>query len=277
MSTIRLALVTLTYNNVDEARKTLASIALQDVQPDQILVVDSSVPGQKDEIEKLARLAAAEYVWVEPRGVYSAMNSALEHVTDDYYVWFINSSDWLAGPGSIREARGSLRQGDAWAVGGLYRLGDMRQPFHPVPAGPEYFLSLLQSGLIGFPHPAAVMARRVVRELSDFDEAYRIAADYDLALRVAKKYGPPRIIPKMLAVHVPTGLTSRNKFRHFVEKSVARRRALDPRRQVIELGNLARVFFAQLGLFVTWRKSVEQFPDSPGFGADFDAWPNKAL
>ena len=274
MTGIRLALVTLAYNNVDEVRKTLASIALQSVQPDRILVVDSSQPGLREDVQKLTRAASGDYIWTEPRGVYPAMNRALQEVEDEYFVWFINSSDWLAGPDSVRLVAEQLTEGDIWAVGGLYRHGDTEQPFHPIPATSLEFVTLLRSGAIGFPHPSAVMSRRVVVELGGFDESFLIAGDYDLALKCAEQFGPPRIIPDMLSVHVPTGLTSRNKVRHAWEKSVARRRVLRKVNWVKEVVNLVAIALRQLGFMGRWSQEIFPFPTPPGFGAEFDAWPD---
>ena len=274
MTGIRLALVTLAFNNVEEVRKTLASIALQSVQPDRILIVDSSRAGVKEDVKKLAVTASADYVWTQPEGVYPAMNRALQEVADDHFVWFINSSDWLAGPDSVRLVAEQLSDDDTWAVGGLYRLGDNRQPFHPIAATSLGFLTLLRSGAIGFPHPSAVMSRRAIRELGGFDESFHIAGDYDLALKCAEQFGPPRIIPHMLSVHVPTGLTSRNKVRHTWEKSIARRRVLKNVSWGEEATNLAAIFFRQLGFFGRWRKTFASFPAPPSFGSELDSWPS---
>lgn len=280
MTDIRLALVTLAYNNQDEVRKTLASIALQDVQPDQILVVDSSVSGVREGVEKLARHASADYLWTEPEGVYPAMNRALEEVAEDCFVWFINSSDWLAGPASVRLAKETLGEGDTWGVGGVHRLGDTKQPHHPIPADATEFSSLLRSGAIGFPHPSAVMSRKAIGELGVFDETFRIAADYDLALRFSENAGPPQIIPHMLSVHVPTGLTSRHKLRHAWEKSVARRKVLTSVGGVTEAANVVKMtlghlgHLGHLGFRRRWKTSIAPFQDSPEFGDRFDSWPD---
>ena len=274
MTGIRLALVTLAFNNVEEVRKTLASIALQSVQPDRIVVVDSSQPGVKGDVQKLAVAGSADYLWTEPEGVYPAMNRAFQEVAVGYFVWFINSSDWLAGPDSVRLVAEQLNEDDIWAVGGLYRQGDTKQPFHPVPVTPQEFVTLLRSGAIGFPHPSAVMSRRVIGALGGFDETFHIAGDYELALKCAEQFGPPRIIPHMLSVHVPTGLTSRNKVRHAWEKSVARRRVLKKVTWVREVLTLVTIAFRQLGFVGRWKRNIGPFPEPLLFGDDLDSWPD---
>lgn len=133
---------------------------------------------------------------------------------------------------------------------------------------------LLRSGTIGFPHPSAVMSRRAIGELGGFDESFRIAGDYDLALKCAEQFGSPRIIPHMLSVHVPTGLTSRNKIRHAFEKSAARRRVLKKASWGREVLTLVTIAFRQIGFVGRWRRNIGPFPAPLLFGEDLDSWPD---
>lgn len=271
---VSLSLVTLSYNNVDEARRTIASVALQTVPPTRFFVVDSSHSGPAEQIEEFALLAGATYRWVEPRGVYPAMNDAVKGVPDDDFVWFINSSDWLAGPESVSLVSQNLAASDSWAVGGLERLGDERMPFHPTPEDGAAFLDLLQSGKIGFPHPSSVMSRRLIVDLGMFATDLKIASDYQLALLFAQSVGPPVIIPHTLSVHVPTGLTSRNKVRHAWEKSRARMRTVERVGWREELLLHLSILMSVFGLSVGWKREIRPFPSGPGFGPALDSWPD---
>lgn len=96
-------------------------------------------------------------------------------------------------------------------------------PFHPSPRNGEAFVDALCSGRIGFLHPSAVMSTADIHRCGGFDESYRIAGAYALALRFARQFGGPRIIPDVTAIHDPTGLTSKHKLLHAKEKSHARR------------------------------------------------------
>ncbi len=271
---VPLSLVTLTYNNVDEARRTIASVALQKIAPTRFFVIDSSDSEPASQIENLARRVGALYRWVEPRGVYPAMNEAVMGVPDDDFVWFINSSDWLAGPDSVGYVNQGLAVGHVWAVGGLERLGDTRTPFHPIPSNAEAFLDLLQSGKIGFPHPSAVMSRRLIVEVGGFSSDLKIAADYQLALMFAKAVGAPKIIAHTLSVHVPTGLTSQNKVRHAWEKSRARLRTVEG----VGWWDEVRLYLSALASFFGvsgyWKKVIRPFPVGQAFGQELDSWPD---
>ena len=265
--------VTLAYNNIEETRKTLASVAFQRVGPSRYLVVDSSDPDEANEIKKLAALGNAEYHWVAPRGVYPAMNHALSRLADNDYVWFINSSDWLSGPDSIAEMHSALDEGAQWVIGGLSRLGDTRNPFHPIPVRGSDFVELLRTGAIGFPHPAALMSVATIRRIGGFDTALRIAADYKLALEFVALAGEPAIARYTVSVHVPTGLTSKNRLRHVWEKLVARRRAWPHWNLLSEAKTQTISVFGYMGVSPAWKKRISEFPLTQAFEREMDSWP----
>lgn len=271
-------LVTLAYNNVEEARKTLASVALQSVRPSRYIVVDSSGQAEAAEIRELATLAHAEYHWIVPRGVYPAMNYALGLLSDDDYVWFINSSDWLYGPESLADMEASAITGANWVVGGLQRLGDANFPFHPMPTESLAFLRELREGSIGFPHPSTIMGVRGIRQIRGFDETFRIAADYDLALRFSAIAKEPAIVSRIVSVHVPTGLTSKSKVRHYFEKVISRRKALVPNHS---LAAEWKIFLRDLSgrLRGGGPRSQRREPQSatPSFGKELNLWPRNEL
>ena len=241
-------LITVSRDNPQELLKTCRSVSEQTVSPDSYFVVDSSNEDNKKKMEKIARSHGAEYLWVEPRGVYPAMAHSLRLADDDSYVWFINSSDWLAGEKSVQIVKDALALEAAtgalpiWLIGQL-ALEKRRAPYHHLlPTTPEKFVSMLASGRIGFPHPSAIIKKVALLGVGAFEDDLLIASDYAAALRVAQKYGAPLLLPETLSVHVPTGFTSQNRVRHAFEKSLARTRvqgnakwALEPFRQVRRL------------------------------------------
>ena len=222
---MKLEMVTLAFNNPEQVRRTLASVALQSVAPDRHIVVDGSSLEFTSEIQQWAEKAGAEYHWRNPRGVYPAMNDALSEISSESRVWFLNSSDWLASPESIATARESLAIDSHWAVGGLHRYGDKNVPFHPSPREGKSFIGALRSGRIGFPHPSAIMSKAGIDRCGGFDESFQIAGDYALAIRFAAVFGAPQLIPDVLSIHEPTGLTSRHKVLHVMEKVRARQQS----------------------------------------------------
>ena len=221
-----LSLVTVCFNNPVELEKTAASVRLQTEKPDHYVVVDSSGPSLQPRMREIALSADAKYVWVPPTGVYAAMRESMNYVPDDSWVWWINSSDWLAGKKSVEvvlEAIGSPSANDShWFVGELLRYKKARISRHQTGESGIDFLRLIQSGRTGFPHPSTIFRASSLMTISPYDDGLEIASDYGTALRFGRKYGPPHLIPASLAVHEPTGLTSKYPVKNLWERAKAR-------------------------------------------------------
>lgn len=222
-----LTLITVCFNNPQELAKTIDSVSLQTVHPDNYLIVDSSASYVVPEMMRLAESVNAKYVWVPPEGVYPAMRHSLSLVDDEHWVWWLNSSDWLAGKRSIEVAKEAIdcaesSGGNHWIVGELLRNRPVTPSVHKVGTSGEEFLRLLQSGQTGFPHPSTIFRAGALKKVNAYTGPYQIASDYATALRFGREYGQPSLISNSLSVHDPVGLTSENPLRNLLEKSLAR-------------------------------------------------------
>lgn len=222
MSKPELVVVTTVFNNPEELHLTTESISAQVSQPDRWLFLDSSDEPFAGTVQQDARECGAEYLWCPPQGVYPAMNTALNHLPDDSWVWFINSSDWLAGPRAIGQVQKALEIVTAeWLIGILVRRQTGLSPaFRAYPSGAQ-FAESLRRGKTGFPHPASIMKTASLLRLGGFDESLRVAADFDLALHYQANFGPPELVPEVVAVQEAGGMSSRLFFRNILEQSQA--------------------------------------------------------
>ena len=240
-----LTLVTVCFNNPEELEKTVSSVSLQTVQPDDYVIVDSSDSDIAPEMRRIADNANARYVWVPPEGVYQAMRHSLTLVDDESWVWWINSSDWLAGKKSIEIVTDAISDVDAssdthWIVGELLRLKNPTPSVHPIGATGQEFLQMLQTGKTGFPHPSTVFRKNSLVTVAPYEDRFSIASDYATALRFGKAFGPPLLLPASLAVHDPTGLTSTYPAKNLWERSEARIASGSPFDGVSELWRMPR-------------------------------------
>jgi len=239
----RISLITLSRDNPDELLKTVRSVFLQTLFPAAYVVVDSSSQELKTRMQLIAESGGAQYVWIEPKGIYPAMVASLDLVPQESYVWWINSSDWLAGKDSIKEVSNqlSLKLGGhvSWLVGQLIRLRSDRISFHDSTSTGDTFVRRMKSGRIGFPHPSTVFWLPDLREVSPFADGLTVASDYATALRFAKKFGSPEMSMVPLSVHTPAGFSASRPIRNVMDKSRARWRvgsfadkALEPLRAI---------------------------------------------
>lgn len=240
-----LTLVTVSYNNPDELEKTVTSVSLQSKKPDDFVVVDSSDRDLQPHMEHIAKQAGARYLWVVPEGVYPAMRHSLTLVDEGSWVWWINSSDWLAGKKSVEIVKDAINDLDSssdfhWIVGELLRHQDPAPSIHPIGSSGEDFLKMLNTGRTGFPHPSTIFRKAALNSVKPYRDNFSIASDYATALRFGEKYGPPVLLFPSLAVHDPRGLTSRHPVRNLWERSQARRQNGSLRASFAELWRLPR-------------------------------------
>lgn len=224
-----LTVVTVSLNNPSELHRTALSVQLQTEKPDRYLIVDSSNTSHQPTMREIAEAAGAEYVWVPREGVYAAMATSAGLVDKASWVWWVNSSDWLAGERSIVAVREAISEAETssldWIVGELLRLKRNGPPsVHRRGETGEEFADMLRTGKIGFPHPSTIFRQEALSTIRPYTDGFLIASDYGTALRFHAAFGPPLLIRNSLTVHDPTGLTSQHPIRNLVEKSRARAR-----------------------------------------------------
>jgi hypothetical protein len=260
-----LTLVTVCFNNPKELEKTLSSVSAQSVAPDDYIIVDSSDDDVAPEMKRIATGANARYVWVAPEGVYPAMRHSLTLVDDDSWVWWVNSSDWLAGKDSIKIVKVAIGTAEStgvhWLVGELLRVQATTPSAHRIGSTGSEFVKLLKSGRIGFPHPSTIFRAESLARVEPYQDPFRIASDYAMALRFANMFGPPALIPASLTFHDPTGLTSLHPIRNTWEKSQARIRCGTGADAWKELWRLPTSSVRGILSRVTGEKPVTKDPD----------------
>lgn len=240
-----LTIVTVCLNNPEELQKTVASVSSQTAAPDDYVIVDSSGSDIAPRMKQVTDNAKGRYVWIPPEGVYQAMRHSLTLVDDESWVWWINSSDWLAGKKSIEIVTEAISKIDSssdihWIVGELLRLSGPVPSNHPIGSTGQEFLQMLQTGKTGFPHPSTVFRKKSLATVAPYEDKFSVASDYATALRFGKAFGPPLLVPASLGVHDPRGLTSRYPAKNLWERSLARIGTGSPLDAVSELWRFPR-------------------------------------
>ena len=232
-----ISLITLSRDNPDELLKTVRSVFHQTLPPTAYVVVDSSSPHIAPLMRDIAEAGGAEYVWVKPEGIYPAMVASLDCVPEESYVWWINSSDRLAGTQSIHEVSHHLSTRAipaSWLVGQLIHRRNSHHSLHNSGSTGDQFITRLSSGRAGLPHPSTIFWLPRLRDVSPYEDNMVVASDYSTALRFAKHWGSPVMSPMTLSVHTHTGFSARHPLRNFAQKSRARWHATTGRDRALE-------------------------------------------
>lgn len=223
----RIAIITLSRDNPGELFTTVRSVQLQSTPPDQHIVLDSSEKAHQQEMRAIAEAGGAEYHWVEPRGIYPAMHHSLSLPKPGSYLWWLNSSDRLAGKNSVESAKAAIdssqkERAGHWVIGQLIRAKKNHKGLHRIGHDASTFARRLSEGATGFPHPSTLFFSESVDSDTAYTGGRKIAEDYALGLDFLNRWGTPWISDQPLAVHVPDGFSYHQPVRNAVEKISAR-------------------------------------------------------
>lgn len=174
------------YNHAHFLPDAISSVSDQTYKNVEIIIIDD---GSTDETEKVSRsFENVKYHFQKNRGLPASRNAGFSFSNGGYIV-FLDADDWLY-PAAIETNLSYLLKDRSLAfVSGAYD-NIFSNPARTVECKNELtaepYVQLLNRNYIGV--PAAVMYSRSVLEEFHFDEALKSCEDYDLYLRIARKY-----------------------------------------------------------------------------------------
>ncbi len=224
-----LSVVTVVKDDLEGFQRSIDSLSKQDLAGVELVVVDSSANAL--EIPAfLSDCLITDYQseWVEPQGIYSAMNRGLELAHGDY-IYFLNAGDsfldhLVIGDLSVLVAESS----PAWIIG---RVQILEQSGKSVTSALWDYetekKALFARGLFP-PHQGTVVKTEVLRSVGGFDERFVIAADYAAALSLSQVHDP-LITERVIATFFEGGISTMRWQDSFREFHYARREVFAPR------------------------------------------------
>lgn len=171
------SIVTVSYNAVATIEQTILSVLNQSYSNIEYIIIDGgSTDGTVDIIKKYADKIT---YWVsEPdKGIYDAMNKGIDKVSGEL-VGIINSDDWYEEDAFKNVVEKYTYNPKSVFHGNLRLIGDTTKVLKPkFDTSKYYYGSFLM-------HPTMFVPTTLYKEIGKFDIKYRIAADYDLMLRI---------------------------------------------------------------------------------------------
>ena len=174
------------YNQAQFLGAAIESALGQTYGPKEVVVVDD---GSTDDSAEVAARYPVTCVRQRNRGLAEARNRGLRESTGAFVV-FLDADDLLL-PGALAAGVQSLAAHPqcAFVFGGYKHIAydGSALPLKPPPDDPGSYLDLLHYNHVGC--PAAAMYRRDIFDLvGAFDSRFNPAEDYELYLRIARRY-----------------------------------------------------------------------------------------
>ena len=182
---MKISIVTPTWNSAETLRDTLESVLRQDYAHFEHIVVDGgSSDGTLDILREYSERYGDRIRWIsEPdEGIYDAMNKGIEMCTGDV-VGVLNSDDFFTSSDALSTIAAGIGKHDA--VYGDIHYVDPADVNAPV----RYYSSALfrrWKMRFGFmpAHPSFYCRKRIYTDYGLYDNSFRIAADFEMLLRL---------------------------------------------------------------------------------------------
>lgn len=213
-----ISLVTAVYNNASCIEQCLRSVCNQSFQGFEYIVIDGgSTDGTLDILDSYR--SRIDRMRSEPdSGIYDALNKGIRLATGEY-IGFLHSDDLFAGTEVLDRLSKRLQQRATDSIYGDLQYVERKDPRQVVrywKAG-HFSQRKLRWGWMP-PHPTFYVRRDVYAKHGLFNTGLRIAADYDLLLRLlGRAQITTQYLPGVL-VNMRTGGTSNQSIANLVHK-----------------------------------------------------------
>ena len=204
------SIITVTYNAASTLPATLASVKEQSCKQYEYIVMDGLSKDNTVEMAKAADIPNARIFSSSDKGLYDAMNKAIDEATGDYLI-FLNAGDAFHAPDTLQtiadaivaNGRPDIVYGQTQLVNAnRQRIGDR----HLIAPEELTFKSFAQGMLVC--HQAFIASRKIAQH---YDIQYRFSADYEWCLRCLKQSSKNVYVPHTIIDYLSEGLTTANR------------------------------------------------------------------
>lgn len=214
-----LSIVTVCFNSEKTIRKCIESVIPQLTDEVEYLFIDGKSTDKTVEIISSYKKYGVRVISEKDNGIYDAMNKGIKLASGEW-IWFINSDDYIT-EGLIDTILTIVKKYPN--AGCVY--GNMEyvriingKCYMEVKNAPDSLTGLKNEMIIG--HPSTVCKTEVIKSLGGFDCNFKIAADWDLLLRIYNAGYQMIHVDKTLSRFYCGGASSKNhnRERHLVRK-----------------------------------------------------------
>lgn len=204
------SIITVTFNAAETLPATLASVKEQSCKLYEYIVMDGVSKDNTVELAKAAGIHNARIFSSPDKGLYDAMNKAIDEATGEYLI-FLNAGDAFHSPDTLQTIADSIMKHDFPGIvygqtqlvnANRQRIGDRH-----LTAPENLTLNSFAEGMLVC-HQAFIALRRIV---GHYDLRYRFSADYEWCIRCLQHSRNNVYIPHTIIDYLSEGLTTANR------------------------------------------------------------------
>ncbi|MBP5561455.1 MAG: glycosyltransferase [Muribaculaceae bacterium] len=198
-------IITVTFNAAGVIKPTLESVAAQDCDDFELLVIDGASTDDTVALVNAAAIDGTRVLSEKDRGLYDAMNKGIRLARGRYLI-FLNAGDAFAAPDVLSRLQKAASDEPGVLYGQTVLVDDARQVVgkRHLTAPDVLTADSFKRGMLVC-HQAFVARRDLVPE---YDLQYRFSADFDWCVKVLKKSPKNVYLGPEPLIHFLTGGTT---------------------------------------------------------------------
>lgn len=217
---MKFSIITATYNSEKNINSAISSLKNQEYNYSEWIVIDGASKDKTNKIIKKSFKGNLKIISEKDKGIYDALNKGIAMATGDV-VGFLHSDDFLASKDILSEIATIFQEKNVDGVYGDLQYVDKENTSKVIRywKSEKFQPQLLKKGWMPA-HPTLFLKKEVYEKHGLFNLDYKIAADYDLMLRIfsdntLKFHYLPEVITKMRI-----GGASNRSLKNIIKKSI---------------------------------------------------------
>lgn len=185
---MKVTIITVVYNSADTIRDTVLSVANQDYEDIEYIVIDATSTDDTLSIVNEYRSCISKIISEPDNGTYDAMNKGLRFASGKI-IGFLNADDFYSNNSVISNVAQYLIKNEFDAVYGdlvYVDRSDVNKIVRYWKPG-EYKKESFSTGWV-MPHPTFFCRKETYDKYGYYNDNFQVAADFELMLRFVEKH-----------------------------------------------------------------------------------------
>ena len=210
-----ISIITITFNSAKYLEETIKSVIDQDYPNVEYIIVDGGSTDSTINIIKKYESKVSQWVSEPDEGISDAINKGIRMSSGDI-IGILHSDDFYADPSVLGRVAGAFSNSPN--IKALYGIQDYIDPVTRktlLTWGRDVDPSEIKKRMY-IPHPTLFVRRKVYDEVGLFKLDYRVAMDYEFAIRLTK-YTRPYFLNYKIACMRDMGTSGKQYLKSFRE------------------------------------------------------------